>query len=136
MVRSDDGVCYTSSCKAGQELVEGACVDIDECITVNSTEICSNNSTCENSDPGFKCGAEGVCSCPAGFELIGETCVDTDECASDNDCGVTGCTNTNGGFGCGCPAGHILNVDHCIKTTNVFLRVIGAPILSTVTETH
>jgi hypothetical protein len=62
--------------------------------------------------PGGDAGP-GVDPCPAGYRLSSAPvplCEDLDECAlGTDDCAdnATGCTNTLGGFTCGCPAGFV-----------------------------
>ena len=63
---------------------------------------CDENASCDDT------GDTLICTCNDGFWGDGHTCEDVDECADGtNNCdSINGtCTNTNGGYSCGCRAG-------------------------------
>ncbi|KAE8287099.1 Thrombomodulin [Larimichthys crocea] len=130
-------------CKGGFRLIDGKCVDVDECVSAPCEHICENSPgsyTCSCYD-GYKedpespnncklhCGkTECVaecdpndryqCFCPDGYvseEREHETvCIDIDECSS-NYCDQD-CKNTFGSYVCSCSPGYTLvNQDKCEK---------------------
>ncbi|KAG8011094.1 Thrombomodulin [Nibea albiflora] len=122
-------------CKGGFKLVNGRCVDVDECVSAPCEHICVNNPgsyTCSCYE-GFKedpespnkcklhcgkkeCAAECdpndsyQCYCPEGYVIEERPpdmfCIDIDECAS-NYCDQ-GCINTFGSYVCSCTPGYTL----------------------------
>lgn len=111
---ADAGV---TSCDDGFELIEGTCVDIDECEL--GTDTCDALATCNNTSGSFSCG-----DCPAGYEGEGATgCTDIDECELGTDACDTlvTCNNTPGSYTCGdCPEGYMggdgacVDIDECM----------------------
>ncbi|XP_039597449.1 fibulin-5 [Polypterus senegalus] len=91
---------YTCSCTDGYWLVEGQCLDIDECRYGYCHQLCANI-------PGSY-----SCTCNPGFILNpdGRSCQDVDECEGENSC-EHGCMNTYGSFICRCNAGFELGSD-------------------------
>ncbi len=101
-----DGIGDVCGCSSGFTLVDGVCVDIDECSSgVNN---CDDNATCVNTVGSY------ICACDAGYEGNGETCSDIDECVNEP-CGPNSlCTNTPGGYACECEVGYELIDDQCM----------------------
>ncbi|KAL4693007.1 hypothetical protein H8959_016817, partial [Pygathrix nigripes] len=95
---------YTCSCTDGYWLLEGQCLDIDECRYGYCQQLCANV-------PGSY-----SCTCNPGFTLNedGRSCQDVNECATENPC-VQTCVNTYGSFICRCDPGYELEEDgvHC-----------------------
>ncbi|XP_030069689.1 fibulin-5 [Microcaecilia unicolor] len=91
---------YTCSCTDGYWLLEGQCLDIDECRYGYCQQLCANV-------PGSY-----SCTCNPGFILNedGRSCQDVDECATENPC-VQSCLNTFGSFLCRCEPGYELGTD-------------------------
>jgi len=118
-----------------------SCIDIDECAehTSNCPQVCTNTigsfkCSCyagysgPNCDPSISCATnkcsykcaminnKPTCSCLSGFALAtdGISCNDIDECSNPvlNMCGVKSkCTNTIGGYTCGCDVGSSVGDD-------------------------
>ncbi|KAK7802040.1 hypothetical protein U0070_025713 [Myodes glareolus] len=95
---------YTCSCTDGYWLLEGQCLDIDECRYGYCQQLCANV-------PGSY-----SCTCNPGFTLNedGRSCQDVNECETENPC-VQTCVNTYGSFICRCDPGYELEEDgiHC-----------------------
>ncbi|XP_078516194.1 fibulin-5 isoform X2 [Lissotriton helveticus] len=91
---------YTCSCTEGYWLLEGQCLDIDECRYGYCQQLCANV-------PGSY-----SCTCNPGFTLNtdGRSCQDVNECATENPC-VQNCVNTYGSFLCRCNPGYELGDD-------------------------
>ena len=91
-------------CTRGLQLVDGKCVDIDECAVENGS---CGDAKCSNVEGGWRCGA----NCPPGFSGTPATgCVDINECTTSNgSCDrLTLCRNTFGGRTCSpCPEDHV-----------------------------
>ena len=107
------------------ELVNGKCVDIDECSQPTSCQGCANTE------------GSYTCSCTVGYEWKDGQCVDIDECLRFNDpfgrCTVrwsrmsfdtnfqrilernilTYCTNSIGGYQVTCDDGYRVCPDFC-----------------------
>ena len=69
---------------------------------------CDENASCVDT------GGTPICTCHDGFAGDGHTCADIDECANGTaNCDSTNgvCTNTDGGYSCGCAAGWALGLD-------------------------
>jgi hypothetical protein len=80
------------TCGAGYTLVNGACVDVNECL--NSP--CNVNATCTNAPGSYSC------ACNAGFTGDGALCTPV---PSDGTCGST---NEAGTIQLTCPAGSVI----------------------------
>ncbi|KAM8920845.1 fibulin-5 [Pelodytes ibericus] len=91
---------YTCSCTEGYWLLEGQCLDIDECRFGYCQQLCANV-------PGSY-----SCTCNPGFILNEDarSCQDIDECVTENAC-VQSCLNTYGSYLCRCDAGYELEED-------------------------
>ncbi|XP_066463646.1 fibulin-5 [Eleutherodactylus coqui] len=91
---------YTCSCTEGYWLLEGQCLDIDECRYGYCQQLCANV-------PGSY-----SCTCNPGFLLNsdGRSCQDMDECTTENPC-VQSCVNTYGSYLCRCEPGYELEED-------------------------
>ncbi|CAI5764412.1 fibulin-5 isoform X1 [Podarcis lilfordi] len=91
---------YTCSCTEGYWLLEGQCLDIDECRYGYCQQLCANV-------PGSY-----SCTCNPGFILNedGRSCQDVNECTTNNPC-VQNCVNTYGSFLCRCDPGYELEAD-------------------------
>ncbi|XP_053331002.1 fibulin-5 isoform X2 [Spea bombifrons] len=91
---------YTCSCTEGYWLLEGQCLDIDECRFGYCQQLCANV-------PGSY-----SCTCNPGFILNedGRSCQDVDECVTENPC-VQSCLNTYGSYLCRCEPGYELEED-------------------------
>lgn len=111
MQACDDHYCintqgsYTCICREGYKMVDGKCLDIDECTDYR----CSQR--CLNSQGSFSC------HCIAGFTASadGHSCIDIDECLV-NRCEYK-CTNTLGSFKCLCQKNFRLHLNGltCIR---------------------
>ena len=125
---------FVCPCKAGFRLVNGICVNIDECDEGN--HVCSKNAICNdleglytckckdgfvgdgvicNENPCDHCGeascnANGHCQCPKGYIYKNKKCIDVNECdAANSPCQAnSACINTDGSFVCTCHFGYIL----------------------------
>jgi len=93
-----EGVC---DCRAGFELVDGVCVDQDECLNENAG--CALDAVCINTVGSFRC------ECLDGYRGDGRECSDVHECDErlDNCSDNARCTNTDGGFECACIDGFV-----------------------------
>merc|ERR1711937_99279 len=93
-------------CDAGYEMVEGACVSIDDC----ASEPCLNGGSCTDGHLGYSC------SCPAQWN--GPTCgEDMDECSDVslfNCVGNSTCNNTVGSYECVCDVGYEMTNGECV----------------------
>ena len=94
MPRSHVDASPVVECSDGDALLDGECVDVDEC--TGDTLVCSENTVCTNVAGGFECG------CVLGFESVNGACVVVDECAADpSPCDVYATrTNVDDGFEC------------------------------------
>ncbi|XP_007906718.1 fibulin-5 isoform X1 [Callorhinchus milii] len=88
---------YSCSCTEGYWLVEGQCMDIDECRHGYCQQLCANIA------------GSYSCQCNTGFILNpdGRSCQDLDECAGEDSCSQQ-CINTYGSFLCRCDTGYEL----------------------------
>ncbi|CBY07539.1 unnamed protein product [Oikopleura dioica] len=102
---------YTSDkqciCKAGYELVDDVCIDINEC-EVDPVESCGINTDCYN------CDGDYTCDCKDGFmfDSNGFDCIDIHECddVSLHGCAeVADCVELSGSWNCECPNGFTVN---------------------------
>ena len=83
-----------------------------------SEGLCDENASCDDT------GDTLICTCHDGFRGDGHTCEDVDECADgthncDSKNGT--CTNTNGGYSCGCRAGWAPSLDGFVVQLNTLL---------------
>jgi hypothetical protein len=104
------GSCSLGTCSAGWANCNASSADGCEVNTATSLSHCGAcGLVCPSSNGTAACvaGVCGMSSCNAGYTLSGSVCVDINECATNNGgCAVgQSCTNTQGGFGCGCAAG-------------------------------
>ncbi|XP_072127467.1 von Willebrand factor C and EGF domain-containing protein-like, partial [Mobula birostris] len=119
--KEDDSLCenhclnvmgsYQCVCMEGFQMVEGQCLDIDEC-EADGHDLCEHK--CINTIGSFKC------TCPLGYEMLvdGQMCVDNNECAaSENGRCAHNCINTSGSYYCTCHPGYRLHFDRhsCIQ---------------------
>lgn len=81
---------YMCTCTDGYEMVDGECIDVDECTGSGCEQGCLNNV------------GSFSCYCIEGFTLSrdGHSCEDVDECVSEPCFGEHACINTAGGFVC------------------------------------
>merc|ERR1719223_1864656 len=88
-------------------MVDGACVDVDEC-AVDSP--CDSTATCANSEGGFKC------TCPTGSFGNGKKCFDIDECRDGtHGCPAQStCINLPASFECSCESGYEMIDESCV----------------------
>uniref|UniRef100_A0A6I8PAP8 Developmental arteries and neural crest EGF-like protein n=1 Tax=Ornithorhynchus anatinus TaxID=9258 RepID=A0A6I8PAP8_ORNAN len=93
---------YTCSCTDGYWLLEGQCLDIDECRYGYCQQLCANV-------PGSY-----SCTCNPGFTLNedGRSCQDMDECSFSEFLCQHECVNQPGTYYCSCPPGYILLDDN------------------------
>uniref|UniRef100_A0A8D2B1X1 protein disulfide-isomerase n=1 Tax=Sciurus vulgaris TaxID=55149 RepID=A0A8D2B1X1_SCIVU len=115
-------------CEVGWELVEEACVDVDECAAetppCGQTQYCENVSgsyTCEECDSTcVGCTGKGPAKCKecvSGYSKEGGQCADIDECSlAERACRRRdeNCYNTPGSFVCVCPEGFQEAEDACV----------------------
>lgn len=101
------GDSYSCSCHDGYGLVDGKCVDIDECEA--GTDNCDPHATCTNIEGSFKC------ACGEGYTGLGTSCQDIDECMGNAaGCDINAvCTNLPGSFSCACKTGFEGNGYEC-----------------------
>ncbi|XP_062918207.1 kielin/chordin-like protein isoform X1 [Mobula hypostoma] len=118
--KEDDSLCenhclnvmgsYQCVCMEGFQMVEGQCLDIDEC-EADGHDLCEHK--CINTIGSFKC------TCPLGYEMLvdGQMCVDVNECEKSNCSHI--CVNTLGSFQCLCPRGYTRHTDgHSCQDNN------------------
>ncbi|XP_077414054.1 adhesion G protein-coupled receptor E5 isoform X1 [Vanacampus margaritifer] len=117
-----------SSCPKGFNLVDGECIDEDECsLDDDNIRPCGKNAYCYNTLGSFHC------MCDKGFQTnikshhftveSSLTCTDINECLENKDiCGSRPCVNTSPMYYCGCNEGYIANVhsdcddvDECLE---------------------
>ncbi|XP_066912008.1 signal peptide, CUB and EGF-like domain-containing protein 1 [Clytia hemisphaerica] len=101
---------FSCSCRVGFTMIDGRCVDIDEC-QENSHHCYDPNSKCKNTKGSFQC------PCRNGYERVGKSkkCTDINECASKlnnaHNCQQI-CSNTDGSYKCSCRNGWRLSTDN------------------------
>ncbi|XP_059609249.1 sushi, von Willebrand factor type A, EGF and pentraxin domain-containing protein 1 [Phlebotomus argentipes] len=90
----DDNGNETCSCFRGFRMVDGICMDVNEC--TESESPCEFE--CHNTPGSFRC------KCPKGLRLEGNSCVDVNECLLRNGHGPCQdfCHNTHGSWFCSC----------------------------------
>ncbi|XP_066599204.1 fibrillin-2-like [Prorops nasuta] len=94
------------SCRSGYHLVNGQCVDKDEC---NEGPKCREHERCTNTPGSYKC--TDICTSGWYFNLLTKGCQDVNEChLGRHSCPQTHtCVNTPGSFECqillDCPKG-------------------------------
>lgn len=88
---------YTCVCNDGYEMVDGKCIDVDECAHSRCQHSCLNHA------------GSFSCYCEDGFTLSddGHSCVDINECINSR-CHFK-CVNSVGSFSCTCPRGFHLD---------------------------
>jgi alpha-tubulin suppressor-like RCC1 family protein len=88
------------TCGEGFDCIDGGCVDIDECETID----CPSHSECVN------IVGSAECRCSVGYtpNADSSSCVDFDECTitGANCSSNASCHNTDGSFACECLAGY------------------------------
>lgn len=96
-----------AACKLGEQLVDGRCIDIDEC--VRGLHRCGREQTCVNNDGSYSC------ACRNGFQASGSTCLDKDECSTgEARCPQkSSCVNSVGSYQCQCEQGRQLLNNKC-----------------------
>ncbi|CAI5446030.1 unnamed protein product [Caenorhabditis angaria] len=92
-----NGIIDCSECISGYELINGECVDINEC----SKNPCASDANCSNLNGTFQC------SCKQGYRGDGFMCSDINECQDNShSCHPhADCTNLPGSFECKCQGG-------------------------------
>ena len=80
-------------CDLGFELVDGVCVDIDECAL--GLHLCAETARCENTEGAYQCACETGQG--DGYFCSAELC-------EAGDCGAGVCLLTASGHACDCPA--------------------------------
>eukprot|EP01124_Arcella_intermedia_P023952 TRINITY_DN3932_c0_g1_i5.p1 TRINITY_DN3932_c0_g1~~TRINITY_DN3932_c0_g1_i5.p1 ORF type:complete len:1888 (-),score=282.48 TRINITY_DN3932_c0_g1_i5:39-5237(-) len=92
---------FTCFCENGFRLIDGVCIDVNECLQ----GFCSS-SLCNNTEGSY------YCYCEPGYELADDlTCQDINECTTNtHDCSEL-CENTIGGYLCRCKSGSYLDTD-------------------------
>uniref|UniRef100_A0A1I7STZ4 EGF-like domain protein n=1 Tax=Bursaphelenchus xylophilus TaxID=6326 RepID=A0A1I7STZ4_BURXY len=86
-------------CKSGYEMINGTCLDVNECINPDTNK-CNINALCINTRGGY------ICECQNGYKGDGVYCEDVDECSSIKPCHpLARCSNLNGTYMCTCPEG-------------------------------
>ncbi|XP_065202934.1 fibulin-1-like isoform X2 [Planococcus citri] len=96
-------------CPKGYELINGNCVDINEC--KRQKNICSAGETCENTAGGYNCVRTSTCA-PGLRHNEQKYCVDVDECAEQPSICDHNCINAWGTFFCTCNPGFRLQYDN------------------------
>jgi hypothetical protein len=97
---------FECSCYSGYHLVNGICVDLDEC--TEESNPCGLGE-CINESGGYQC------LCPKGYQFEQSVCKDINECEQDktsSPCGSHGdCINLEGGFNCSCHPGFTTTIN-------------------------
>ncbi|OQV25204.1 Fibrillin-1 [Hypsibius exemplaris] len=93
-----DGFSYKCDCPLGYRYMDGACVEVNECLE-NAT-VCGLGGTCTNKPGSY------VCQCAANFVLRDNACWDINKClAPVNPCDPGRCEHSPGTYRCICPDG-------------------------------
>ena len=112
---------YECACDTGYEVVDDACVDIDECQLLSRDVQCGLNTNCFNTPGSF------FCNCSDGFNWAEDgACANENECRLDtHTCGDNSfCVDIPGDFVCVCNAGYTAiddiceDVDECATDSN------------------
>ncbi|XP_063879672.1 fibrillin-2-like isoform X1 [Scylla paramamosain] len=102
----DEGGSFTCQCAEGYKLLEGECLDIDECVSESGFP-CVPNEQCVNSDGSYSC------ACQEGFLRVANgSCVNMNECLNPrlHNCDhVCHDDNPPTRYTCDCFAGHTWN---------------------------
>ena len=108
-------------CDEGYEIVNGECVDINECQLLSRDVQCDENTDCFNTDGSF------YCDCAEGFNWPEDgPCANENECRlGTHNCGVNSfCVDLPGTFVCVCNAGYTdingvcVDINECSTDTN------------------
>uniref|UniRef100_A0A8D0L9G6 Fibulin-5 n=1 Tax=Sphenodon punctatus TaxID=8508 RepID=A0A8D0L9G6_SPHPU len=106
---------YTCSCTDGYWLLEGQCLDIDECRYGYCQQLsCQDVNECASDNPCVQncvnTYGSFLCRCDPGYELEtdGISCSDMDECSFSEFLCQHECVNQPGAYYCSCPPGYVL----------------------------
>ncbi|KAH9514277.1 hypothetical protein Btru_028587 [Bulinus truncatus] len=107
--QGNSNIGYTcGSCPKGYELIDGVCVDENECFSNETTSPCPEHSQCENFIGSYKC------TCHTGYTIDfynTSRCKDIDECIEGTNSCQHLCKNEEGSYTCACLPGSMLNTD-------------------------
>eukprot|EP00035_Acanthoeca_spectabilis_P004571 m.105011 g.105011 ORF g.105011 m.105011 type:complete len:2254 (-) comp12628_c0_seq1:1186-7947(-) len=104
---------FTCNCTPGwAPNANGACVNVNECIS-NPSDLCpSVGSSCRDTLGSFEC------LCPSGFDVLGNRCIDQLECRVSGRCdpATSVCIETFGSFSCDCFDGYTVDsTSQCVE---------------------
>lgn len=108
---------YECNCKEGYELIDGVCLDIDECQILSS---CHRYATCTNTEGGFQC------KCKPGYLGDGKRCGLYNVCeAGLHDCHDYAVCSTPeiGEYVCTCPGGFLGDGLNCVDINECELAI-------------